>query len=163
RLASALGSAFGPGSVFLDVQSIRPGARFSDDIDAAGASANVLLALIGARWLSAADEGGRRRLDDPDDFVRREIAAALERGVRVEVRLVTLTGAPGTGKTRLAIEVGTRADRDLERAAFFVDLAQTHDPAIVLSLIAAAVGVRDTGQAPLLDLLSDELRTRPVL
>jgi predicted ATPase len=245
RLASALSTEFGAESVFLDVRSIQPGSRFAQDIDRAGATADVLIALIGERWLSSSDASGNRRLDDPSDFVRREIATALEQDLqvvptlvdgaampspdqlpaeirelamrnafelshsrwdsdvarlvealdtshradrpslpvpatrlvgrdqelaeligllgRLDIRLVTLTGAPGTGKTRLAIEVGTRTTRDLDLPAFFVDLASIDDPAIVTSAIATAVGVRDTGQEPLLELVSDALRERKLL
>jgi hypothetical protein len=46
-------------------------------------SCDVLLALIGERWLTISDEHGGRCLDDPDDFVRLEIEAALTRKVRV--------------------------------------------------------------------------------
>src|SRR4029450_444950 len=52
-------------------------------ITAAVASCDVLLALIGDQWVTIADEEGRRRIDDPDDFVRLEIEAALTRNVRV--------------------------------------------------------------------------------
>ena len=52
-------------------------------ITSAVESCDVLLALIGEDWLSISDAHGRRRLDDPDDFVRLEIEAALARNVRV--------------------------------------------------------------------------------
>ena len=59
------------------------GDDFVQVITAAVGSCEVLLALIGDRWLTVADEDGRRRLDDPDDFVRLELEAALARNVRV--------------------------------------------------------------------------------
>jgi hypothetical protein len=43
----------------------------------------VLIALVGKHWLSATDEEGKRRLDQPEDFVRLEVAAALKRGIPV--------------------------------------------------------------------------------
>ena len=55
----------------------------------------MLLAVIGPNWLTAADERGRRRLDDPDDIVRLEIEAALVRGVRVIPILVEGAVMPG--------------------------------------------------------------------
>jgi hypothetical protein len=74
---------FGQGQVFKDVDSIRLGDDFVEVISAAVASCDVLLALIGDRWLTITGEDGRRRLDDPDDFVRLEVEAALTRDVRV--------------------------------------------------------------------------------
>jgi TIR domain/Kelch motif len=71
------------GQVFKDVDSIELGDDFVDVITAAVAKCDVLLALIGDEWVTIADEHGRRRLDDPDDFVRLEIEAALTRNVRV--------------------------------------------------------------------------------
>ena len=59
------------------------------------AACTVLLAVIGPAWLTAADERGRRRLDDPDDLVRLEIEAALARGVRVIPILVEGAVMPG--------------------------------------------------------------------
>ena len=69
--------------VFKDVDSIELGDDFVEVITRAVGSCDVLLALIGDRWLTITDEDGRRRLDDPDDFVRLEIEAALTRNVRV--------------------------------------------------------------------------------
>ena len=74
---------FGPEQVFKDVDSIALGDDYVDAITAAVSSTDVLLALIGDKWLGMVDEHGERRLDDPDDFVRLEIEAALERDVRV--------------------------------------------------------------------------------
>ncbi len=66
RLAGQYGSA----QVFKDIDSIKPGDDFVHVITRAVASCDVLLALIGAQWLTATNEQGRRRLDDPEDFVR---------------------------------------------------------------------------------------------
>lgn len=69
--------------VFMDLDSIEVGTDFAEAIESALRSCVVLVALIGPRWLTAADADGQRRLDDPDDQVRFEIQAALEQGARV--------------------------------------------------------------------------------
>jgi TIR domain len=82
-LFDRLASHFGRGQVFKDVDSIELGDDFVEVITTAVGSCDVLLALIGDRWLTITDQDGRRRLDNPDDFVRLEIEAALTRNVRV--------------------------------------------------------------------------------
>src|SRR6266508_1461271 len=82
-LFDRLADRFGGGQVFKDVDSIQLGDDFVEVITTAVGSCDVLLALIGDEWLTITDEHGRRRLDDPDDFVRLEIEAALLRKVRV--------------------------------------------------------------------------------
>ncbi len=82
-LYDRLAGHFGGGQVFKDVDSIQLGDDFVEVITRAVGSCDVLVALIGGEWLSVTDAHGRRRLDDPDDFVRLEIEAALSRGVRV--------------------------------------------------------------------------------
>jgi TIR domain len=83
RLSDRLADRFGQGQVFIDVDTIEPGVDFAEEISRAVAACQVLLAIIGPNWLTAANELGQRRLDDPDDIVRLEIEAALARDVRV--------------------------------------------------------------------------------
>jgi TIR domain len=83
RLYDALAARFGAGSVFMDVASIDPGTDFTEVVAGALASCDVLLALIGRSWLTAADAQGRPRLEDPGDLVRVELETALENGVPV--------------------------------------------------------------------------------
>jgi len=87
---------FGEGSVFKDVNSIKFGDDFAAAIANAVDSCDVLLALIGQRWVTITDEHGHRRLDLPDDFVRREIEAALTKGVRVIPILLDRARMPKT-------------------------------------------------------------------
>jgi hypothetical protein len=93
-LYDRLADRFGGGQVFKDVDSIQLGDDFVEVIARAVGSCDVLLALIGDAWLTVTDEHGRRRLDDPDDFVRLEIEAALTRKVRVIPILVDGAGMP---------------------------------------------------------------------
>src|SRR5215831_16515157 len=83
RLYDRLAGRFGEGQVFIDVDTIEPGVDFAEAISREVATCQVLVAVIGPNWLTATDERGRRRLDDPDDLVRLEIEAALARDVRV--------------------------------------------------------------------------------
>lgn len=80
-----------PDSIFVDLDSIRFGEDFVQKIDDAISSCGVLVALIDLTWISVGDANGRR-LDNPHDFVRLEIATALKRGVCVIPAL--LNGAP---------------------------------------------------------------------
>ncbi|GCL61895.1 TIR domain-containing protein [Pseudaquabacterium pictum] len=78
-----------PGTrIFMDVEEIPPGVKFADYIHEAVGSCDVLIALIGPHWLDTRDAAGQRRLDNPDDFTRLEIVAALDRDVRVIPALV---------------------------------------------------------------------------
>jgi hypothetical protein len=83
RLYDRLADRFGESQVFIDLDAIEPGVDFAEEIFRAVTACQVLLAIIGPGWLIATDERGNRRLDDPDDIVRLEIEAALDREVRV--------------------------------------------------------------------------------
>jgi hypothetical protein len=81
RLFDDLVTHFGTHSVFMDVAAIEPGQDFRKAIDKSVATCSVLLALIGQEWLGSKDAMGRRRLEDPNDFVRLELALALQRDI----------------------------------------------------------------------------------
>jgi hypothetical protein len=93
-LFDRLAQHFGATQIFKDVDSIELGDDFVQVISRAVGSCDVLLALIGDQWLTVTDSHGRRRLDDPDDFVRLEIEAALKRNVRIIPILVEGASMP---------------------------------------------------------------------
>jgi hypothetical protein len=83
RLFDDLISHFGSESVFMDVSAIEPGRDFRKAIDQSVTTCSVLLAIIGLEWTELRDPLGRRRLEDPNDFVRLELASALRRDIPV--------------------------------------------------------------------------------
>lgn len=94
RVAERLSQAFGHANVFQDLEDIQPGVDFSEEIRRNVANSEVLVALIGPRWLDITEGGGGRRLDNPQDFVRLEILAALQRKIRVIPVLVQKAEMP---------------------------------------------------------------------
>lgn len=82
RLADALASTFGADNVFRDIEDIHPGEDFVAALDQQLATVDVMLVMIGPAWL-ASSRNGMRRLDEADDFVRREIEAGLKSGKAV--------------------------------------------------------------------------------
>ena len=88
RVFDRIRARFGSDVVFMDVTAIEAGVDFVDAIERAVGTCDVLLAVIGPQWSSSADGAGQRRLDNPSDFVRIEIAGALKRDVRVVPVLV---------------------------------------------------------------------------
>jgi len=94
RIYDRLTAHFGEDAVFMDVDTIEAGLDFVEVLQNAVQSCDVLVALIGQRWLTVKDENGERRLDNPEDFVRVEIAAALDRNIRVIPVLVDGTTMP---------------------------------------------------------------------
>jgi hypothetical protein len=82
-----LSAVFGPEQVFRASRTMQLGESFPERIRAGVENAKVLLAVVGPRWLEIREDG-RRRIDDPDDWVRREIRIALEKGVLVVPVLV---------------------------------------------------------------------------
>lgn len=94
RLYDQLIKVYKPDEIFFDHLTITPGADFEEAIEAALAKCNVMIAIINKGWLKAADEAGRRRIDQPKDFVRREILHALEKGITLIPVLIGETDMP---------------------------------------------------------------------
>jgi formylglycine-generating enzyme required for sulfatase activity len=78
----------GEDSVFMDVDSIALGRDFRSALQETTASCDLMLVLIGRNWAAAKDEGGRVRLENPDDYVRLEVEAGLKRNIVVTPVLV---------------------------------------------------------------------------
>jgi hypothetical protein len=125
----------GSQQVFMDVDSIEVGVDFVEAIERAVGACAVLLAVIGPQWTAVADADGRRRLDDPDDIVRREIEAGLARKIRVIPVLVDGTPMPGRQQLpdslwplalRNALELShNRYAHDIDRLLEAVDKARS--------------------------------------
>ena len=98
RLADALRQRLGTDSVFQDVVAIAPGQDFTAAIDRALDDCDAVLAVIGPGWLTAATPQGAPRLFDADDYVRLELARALDRNVRVVPVLVGGAALPAASE-----------------------------------------------------------------
>ncbi len=83
RLYDRLAGHFGRDHVFMDIDQIELGEVFDQVIQEKLAAVQVAVVLIGEHWLDIGDANGQWRLDHPDDWVRLEIAALLERNIRV--------------------------------------------------------------------------------
>jgi hypothetical protein len=120
RLSDRLEERFPDASVFMDVDTIEPGADFTTSIRDAISDCDVLIAVIGSKWLTIEDERGSRRIDDPNDFLTLEIATALDRGVTVIPIPQSLSGLA----RRNAVRLGHATFRiDIERILPAVDQA----------------------------------------
>src|SRR5262249_32309376 len=129
-------------SVFMDVTDIRPGDDFVTTLDSALSSSRVVLAVIGPDWLTCASADGRRRLDDPGDHLRLEIAHALRAGVRVIPVLVRGTRMPT--EPDLPADSKARARRQAQEVSAS---RWSYDPDQLVRTIDAALG-RHAAQAP---------------
>jgi hypothetical protein len=145
RIYDRLASGLGREKIVFDFGALIRGADLVDVISDRVGKCDVLVVLISPHWITTADENGRRRIDDPHDFVRIEIEAALERGVRVIPVLVDGAAMPrpedlpeGLKKLtrRQGIEIShDRFDADVERLVR------------VLSLLEEELGSRETAES----------------
>lgn len=93
----------------------------------------------------------------------REMQSGVALLRRANVRLMTLVGPPGAGKTRLSLALGAALQGDLAQGVCFIPLAPITEPELVLSAIAQALGLREVGGKPLAQSLHEFLRTRHLL
>jgi hypothetical protein len=120
-LYNELQKYFAKEQIFKDFNTILPGDDFTISIQNALAKCDVLLVVMGKSWLGMKDAKGNRRLDDPDDFVRIEIATALERNIQVipvlfdDIPMPSVDELPGNMKTlvrRQFVEIETKRFED---------------------------------------------------
>ena len=88
----------------------------------------------------------------------KEAAAAGELLLRPDVRLVTVTGPGGIGKTRLAVEVASTLSEKFPGGTYFVSLSPLSDPGLIAAVIAQTLGIRGTGSQSPLEVLKESLR-----
>jgi predicted ATPase/DNA-binding SARP family transcriptional activator len=96
-------------------------------------------------------------------FVGRRAELAQLQGLLQAQRLVCVTGPPGSGKTRLAVEAAASVLEAFPHGAWFVSLAEVADPALVRSAVATALGVPEVPERPAAQPLNDHLRSRRLL
>ncbi|WP_344652756.1 toll/interleukin-1 receptor domain-containing protein [Cryptosporangium japonicum] len=89
---------YGPDQVFRDCRSLRAGDDFSPELWHRLLTSDVVLVLIGRQWLTLTTDAGQRRIDNPDDYVRREIVEALDRGKAVVPILLNDAELPLAGE-----------------------------------------------------------------
>ena len=133
---------FGEHRVFVDLEGIEPGEDFIVALDRQLDGCEVLVVIIGSGWADARNEAGERRLDDPNDFVRIELRAALARGIKVFP--VLIDGAQPPKLAELPVELQSLARRQaiaLDYAKFDGDVAR---------LARAIRKALEGGQAPAL-------------
>src|SRR6185295_8357831 len=113
---------FGPNSVFFDIDNIPLGVDFREYIGNAVGQCDVLLVIIGDQWMGATDSNGKRRIDDPSDYVRIEVESALKRNIPVIPVLVEEATMPSPSDLPPSLEsisfrnaAEIRAGRDLRQ------------------------------------------------
>ncbi|HWM22626.1 MAG TPA: toll/interleukin-1 receptor domain-containing protein [Ilumatobacteraceae bacterium] len=139
RIRDRLKARFGPSGVFMDIDSIPPGIDFRKHISAAVASCDVVLVVIGRKWLDNAEGVGRARIHDDRDFVRQEIRSALAREIATIPILVQHATPPAEDdvpedikdlvyRTGLPVRPGADFDTDVTRLiGALVDIAKALD------------------------------------
>ena len=131
RLHDGLSARVGEDDVFMDVDALEPGVDFVEHIEREVGSCEILIALIGRDWANVTDADGNRRLEDPQDFVRLELATGLSRDIRVIPVLVQGARMPRSDELpddlkplarRNALEIGDlRWRHDFARLCEVVD------------------------------------------
>jgi hypothetical protein len=119
RIYDRLHAHFGPDSVFIDVDSVPLGVDFQEYIESVLNHCGVLLAVIGPHWAGESDTG--RRIDNPEDWVRIEIEAALKQRLPVIPVLIDRTEMPSKA------DLPPSLVRLARRNALRVDLGQDFD------------------------------------
>lgn len=146
RLYDRLNSHFGPGRIFIDIDTIQPGEDFVSVLERAVTSCAVLVAVIGRYWLSSSDKGGRR-IEKADDFVRIELLTALSRDIPIVPVLVHGASMPNPDDLPSELEPLTR-----RQAIELSDTRWAYDVSKLINTLELTLG-RNPGGKSVPDLL----------
>jgi hypothetical protein len=139
RLADAIRYRFGEDSTFMDTSDTRLGTEWPQALRDAVENSRVLMSVIGPDWILARDEWGKRRIDDPEDWVRHEIELALEHGKTIMPLLVRR--AHMIPASALPREIASLSSWQ----AFAIRTESwEHDVKLVLRQLESHLGQRDT-------------------
>jgi TPR repeat protein len=141
-------------NVFLDVDNIDLGVDWFNVLNERVGACDALVAVIGRNWVTSADKDNRRRIDDPDDFVRIEIEAALKRDVRVIPVLVDGAAMPKSGELPDSLKgLARRQGIEISPAGFDADVEKLEQALVSILAARRGRGVADAGAA---DALGEE-------
>ena len=138
RLRDAIAHMFSQRAVFLDHSSIHPGEKWRREIQKQLAQAKIVIAIIGPEWLRVSDEWGVRRIDSPDDWVRRELETALSKK-NLLLLPVLVSGAKLPPRNKMPKSLGPLLDR---QALELRDSFWGHDVKLVLERIKSILPLK---------------------
>ena len=166
RSGTALGGSRGPGRGLAARRrhSAGPGRAPAEGPGPARACLPALLPRTSGQLPAAGHtQAPPQPSTQPSAFVGRRRSWPRSSVAAESVRLLTLTGPGGIGKTRLSLSAASKAIDRFEHGVFFVDLAAARDTESVLAAIASAIGLEATAAESLLDELRERLRDEHVL
>ena len=141
RIAERLIEHFGPNACFVDIRNLQPGVDFVRAIGDAIRGCKAMIVVIGRDWLTQTTEQGGRRLDDPRDFVRNEVRAALRADIRIIPVLVGRARMPSAEQLPEALKaVARRHAQELSDASWEHDIGK-----LIASLEAVGLTRRRKG------------------
>jgi hypothetical protein len=152
RLADDLMEIFGREAIFRDLDTLEAGEDYTTALDQALDSCVALIAMIGPRWSNITDDLGRRRLENPTDWVRIEIRRALERGIRVIPVLISAampqeTDVPADMKSLLQRQALDLSDRHWKQDVELLAQALERVPGIAKRASSTEPSGQDSAQA----------------
>jgi hypothetical protein len=143
-LATILQASMGTVTPFLDCSTVEPGAKWTARIEVALRRSRYVLAVVGPLWLGEVEEGKRRRIDDPEDWVRKEISAALRDPAKVVIP-VLVRGAQVPPSATLPDDI---RDLPLRQAVELRRNYWNHDVKLLLASIGSSETVSHSTPQP---------------
>lgn len=155
RLWDELAARYGERTVFWDIDTVAPGSALAERIESALAGCAAILVLVGPEWLEVREASGARRLDNPEDYVRREVAWALSANNGPVVIPILIEGTPMPAPGQLPLELRSLADRaavELRNRSWSFDLG------LLFKALDTALAEKDQASSSPRDRLQKRMR-----